>query len=265
MKAAIIGTGLVMVLAGAGCAIEGADGDAAGEATGEAHQQLGSFGIWSWGCGGSANCSLDLGSTSGQTCFLAGVWGNLQHASTYSQAQVVASGGRWGIQVVPNSHPLGVTAVCVPGATVATATWHSGGAEINLGSGATRRCFLSGILNRTGFTAATDYVQVRKVGTSWFLGGNMTTAKDAIATAVCVDVPSAANDYGLVAGEGSSFLNMQVQPNNPFGWACGIKKLGGHFTTNDYNDGVWFDYNNGISEWELNAVNGKQTTTDCVK
>jgi len=48
------------------------------------------------------------------------------------------------------------------------------------------------------------------------------------------------------------------------GWARGIKKLGGHFTTNDYNAGVWFDHNNGISEWELDAVNGKQTTTACV-
>ena len=64
---------------------------------------------------------------------------------------------------------------------------------------------------------------------------------------------------------GGSFLNVPIQDNNPWGWACGIKKLGGHFTTNSYDDGVWIGYNNGISMWELNAVNGKQTTTDCVK
>jgi hypothetical protein len=29
--------------------------------------------------------------------------------------------------------------------------------------------------------------------------------------------------------------------------------------------GVWIDYNNGISTWEINGVNGKQATADCVK
>lgn len=270
MRTAIVGTMLV-TFAVAGCALEDSDPEEAvvtpvedaPEATGTAQQAVSSFGLWSWGCS-SGTCALDLGAAAGQTCFLAGVWGNLQHAGTFSQAQVLTSGGRWGIQVVPNGHPLGVTAVCIPGATVRTAVWSAGQAEVNLGSGATRRCFLSGIRNQNGFTSASDFVQVRKVGSTWFLGGNMVN-KAVSATAVCVDVPSAALDFGLVAGEGSSFLNVDIQGNNPGGWVCGIKKLGGHFTTNDFNDGVWISYNNGISEWQLNAVNGKQVTTDCVK
>jgi hypothetical protein len=247
-----------------GCAVDGGDGAGEGaDVIGEQHQEVGSFGIWSWGC--SSTCSLPLGSTTGQTCFLAGVWGNLQPAASYSEVQVVPSGGQWGLQIVTNGRPLGGTAVCVPGATVKTGSWHTGAAEVSLGSGATRRCFLSGVRNTSGFTSASDFAQVRKVGGTWFLGGNMTAAKDATAYATCVDVPSAALDYGLVVSDGGSFLDEPIQDNLPSGWACGIKKLGGHFTANNYGDGVWIGYNNGISTWELNAVNGKQVTTDCVK
>jgi hypothetical protein len=32
----------------------------------------------------------------------------------------------------------------------------------------------------------------------------------------------------------------------------------------DDGDGVWIDHSNGISEWELNVVNGKQARTDCL-
>jgi hypothetical protein len=260
-------------LAGAGCVID-PSGDPAGDPvddvkadepqTGEARQELGSFGIWSWGCS-SAPCGLDLGLVAGQTCFLAGVWGNLQPAGSYSQVQVLQSDGHWGLQIVPSGHPLGGTAVCVPGTMVKTGSWSSGQPEVSLGSGATRRCFLSGVINTDGFTASSDFVQVRKVGSTWFLGGNMPSSKTVRAVATCVDVPAAANDFGLVVSDGGSFLNVPIQDNNPWGWACGIKKLGGHFTTNSYNDGVWIGYNNGISMWELNAVNGKQVATDCVK
>lgn len=257
MKSTIFGI-VFAVLAGTGCVME----DGSDDATSEGQQAVGSFGIWSWGC--SSTCALALGPASGETCFLAGVWGNLQPAASYSQVQVLQSGGQWGLQIVTNGRPLGGTAVCVPGALVKTASWHSGAAEVNLGSGTTRRCFLSGVLNTSGFTAATDFVQVRQVHGTWFLGGNMTAEKDTTASAVCVDVPTVSTDPPLVVGDGGSSLNVPIQSNNPGGWACGIRKLGGHFTANDYSDGVWIDYNNGISTWELNAVNGKQVTTACV-
>ena len=253
-------------LAGAGCVIDEA-GDVAGDEqpAGEVQQEVSSFGIWSWGCS-SGPCALDLGAVAGQTCFLAGVWGNLQPASGgYSQVQLIQSGGHWGLQIVPAGNPLGGTAVCVPGNTVKTGSWFSGAGETDLGSGATRRCFLSGVININGFTASSDYVRVRKVGDTWFLGGNIPAGKDVRAAATCVDVPSASGDFGLVVGDGGSLLDQPVKDNNPWGWACGLKKLGGHFTTSAWNDGVWFEYNNGISMWELNGVNGKQATVSCVK
>jgi len=266
MKSTIIAVAVTTVaLAGAGCVTDEAGTESLDdEPTGETQQAVSSLGYWSWGC--SSTCFLDLAPAAGQTCFLAGVWGNLQPAGAYTQVQVLPFNGRWGLQIVTNGRPLGGTALCVPGTTVKTGSWFSGSAETSLGSGPTRRCFLSGVVNTSGFTASSDFVQVRQNSTgAWFIGGNMPASKDVRATATCVDVPGAALDYGLVVNDGGSFLNVPIQDNNPWGWACGIKKLGGHFTTNSYNDGVWIGYNNGISMWELNAVNGKQTTTDCVK
>ena len=263
MKPTIAGTVLAAILLpGTGCAVE--DGSVA-EPSGETQQAVSSLGFWDWGC--SSTCGLPLGTATDkqQTCFLAGVWGNLQPAASYSEVFVEQTGGHWELQIVTNGRPLGGTAVCVPGAPSKVAQWHSGAAEVSLGSAPNRRCFLSGVRNTSGFTAATDFVQVHQLRTgAWFLGGNMTSEKDALATAVCVDGPSDGLDYGLVSGDGGGFYNVPIQANNPGGWACGLKKLGGHFTSSDYGDGVWIDYNNGISEWELNVVNGKQATTDCL-
>src|ERR1044071_1240073 len=97
-------------LAGAGCVID-ETGDVAGDEgpTGEGTQEVSSFGVWSWGRS-SGPSPRDLGVTSGRTCCLAGVWGNLQPASGgYSQVQVIQSGGHWGLQIVPAGHPLGGT------------------------------------------------------------------------------------------------------------------------------------------------------------
>jgi len=271
MKSTIIASLVATAaLAGAGCAIDEA-GDEPGDEpadevlTGQTQQEVSSFGIWNWGCS-SGPCALDLGVITGRTCFLAGVWGNLQPSSGgYSQVQVIQSGGHWGLQIVPAGNPLGGTAVCIPGTTVKQGSWFSGAAETNLGSGAQRRCFLSGVINIDGMTNWTDYLRVRQVAGTWFLGGNIPAGKDTRAAAICVDVPTAGGDFGMVVSDGFSNLHAAVQDNNPWGWACGLKKLGGHFTTNAWNDGVWLEYNNGISMWELNGVNGKQATVSCVK
>jgi hypothetical protein len=260
MKGTIIGVALAALCAS--CALD-TDEDMPQQV--ETAQAVSSFGIWYWGCGGSTPCALDLGPAAGETCFLAGVYGNLQHAGLYTQVEVVRSGGRWGLQVVPNGHPIGGAAVCIPGTTVATAQWHNGQAELDIASGATRRCFLSGIRNTNGFTATTDFVQVRQVGGHWFLGGNMPSTKDTWAFASCVDVPTAAADDSVSASTGAAANHVPIQSNNPGGWACGVKKLQGRFATDDYNDGVWIEYNNGISEWQVNVINGKAAVTSCVK
>jgi hypothetical protein len=256
MKPTIVATVLVAGLAGAGCVAEDASSE---EATGEAQQPVSSLGIWSWGC--SQNCSLALGPVNGQTCFLAGVWGNLQPAGSFSEVFVVPSGGQWLLQIATDGRPLGGTAVCIPGTASTVMTWNSGAAETSLGWGPTRRCFLSGVRNVGGaFTASSDFVQVHQGrGGQWLLGGNI--ASGATALGVCVDVPNAANDFGLVVPDGQSLLKVVLQDHSPT-WACGIKKLGGHFTTSDYNDGIWIEYGGGM--WVVNVVNGKQVTTDCV-
>jgi hypothetical protein len=262
-----IATGIALA-ALTGCAIDDGNTD---QSTGETRQAVSSFGIWSWGCS-SGSCQITLGPASGETCFLAGVWGNLQHAGAFSSVEVIQSGGNWGLQVVHNGQPLGGTAVCIPGNPTAPPTlWFSGEGDVSIGTGgATERCFLTGVRNNNGFTSNNDFVQVHKLRSGWALGGNMGSDKSVEAHAICVNVPSATGDLGMVAVDGDSLLNRPIVSNNPGGWACGLKKLGGHFVASDYNDGVWIDYNNGSTnggnpEWELNGVNGKQATTYCVK
>jgi len=265
MKPAIVETVLAAILLAGGCAVEDGGDSGNTEATSEAQQAVSALGIWSWGC--TQTCGLPLGTATDkeQTCFLAGVWGNLQPAGSYSEVMVQQVSGHWELQIVTNGRPLGGTAVCVPGAPASVPYWVSGSNEVSLGWGPKRRCFLSGIRNTSGFTEWTDFVQVRQVrGGTWYLGGTMSAAQGVTATASCVEVPTAALDYGLVVSDGVPSLGNDIQDNNPGGWACGIKKLGGHFTTNDYGDGVWIEYKNGISQWQLNAVNGKQVATDCV-
>src|ERR1043166_6406488 len=137
MKPTIAGTVLAAILLpGIGCAVED-DGNA--EPTGEAQQAVSSLGLWSWGC--SSTCGLPLGTATDkeQTCFLAGVWGNLQPAASYSEVFVEQTGGHWELQIVTDGRPLGGTAVCVPGAPSKVAQWHSGGGGGCLRSGADGR------------------------------------------------------------------------------------------------------------------------------
>jgi hypothetical protein len=261
-------------LAAAGCTIDSDTGDDSDTAsTSQTQQAVSSFGIWSWGC--SSSCGLDLGPASGQTCFLAGVNGNLQPAGSYSevlveQAPDINGQMRWGIQIVTNGLPLEGTAVCIPGNPVSSGRWSTGMAEVNLGStSGGSRCFLSGIQNVSGFTSDSDFVQVHTVAsgfplrsTHWSLGGSIASGGSTTASAVCVDTSGAAADFGIVVGDGGSILNAVMQTGS--GWACGLKKLGGHFTVNDYNNGLWISYSNSPVEWEVNGVDGKQATIGCV-
>ncbi len=270
MKKASIGSCMVVALAfaGAGCVAQTDPGDPGEVTPSKAEQAVSSFGIWSWGC--STNpCQLPLGPVKDRTCFLAGVWGNLQSSSgLYSEVSVLKSGSQWGLQVTTNnSHPLGGTAVCIstPNATANTFQWFADHPPTSLGSGATRRCFLAGVRNINGFTGGLDSVQVRLSGTNWLLDGNQ-VGKDTVAFATCVDVPvAAAFDHIRTAVDGATPPPLPIQANNPGGWACALKKLSGHFTTSDYNDGIWLDDSSDFSEWNLNVVNGKTGIAGCVR
>lgn len=268
MTTAMMKAGLAMVLCAAGgCALE--DNEAIDE--GEAAQAVSSFGIWSWGCSGSLPCSLDLGLAAGQTCFLAGVEGNLQNpGGAPSGVQVLranvanSSALHWGLQITPNSHPVAGQAVCIPGNMVSSGQWHSGQASVNLGPTADgRRCYLTGIRNTNGMTSASHAVEVRVSGASWILTGNLPASTDVTANAVCVVTAQRFNDFAIVAGEGSSFLDQTIQTGDNL--ACGLRKLGGHFTSNSFSSGAWIEYDNAGPSWSLNVVDGKQAVTYCVK
>jgi hypothetical protein len=248
-----IGCAVVIAVAGAGCAAEEAN-----EPVGETHQEVSGSGWWSWGCD-NANCATPLFPQNGWVCFLAGVWGNLQGSN--SQVQVLTSGGDWGLQV-SSHHPLGGNAVCVPGAVASSGVWHSGGPAAVLGSARIRndrRCFLSGVINNGGFNSATDVVQIHTVGNNVVLDGS--TSGDITAFAVCVDVPTASTNPPISVNDGGA-TTTGIKDNSGGGWVCGLKSIGGHFNTSDWNDGIWIDYTSPW--WNLHLVNGKTAVAGCV-
>jgi hypothetical protein len=270
MNTASISVGLLVTsaLLGLGCAVEAG---ASEEAPAKAQQAVASFGIWSWGCS-SNPCAITL-MTAEQgaaqaTCFLAGLTGDLQSSGAYSEVLVHKINNQWGLQIVTNDgHQLGGTAVCIStGDQLAeTFTLPSGQSQVAIGSGLTRRCFLSGVRTTNGFSSTQDYVHVRpERGTSWVLTSNQ-SGKDLVAFATCVNVPTAAIEVALTVAGGTFPGPSDIQLNNPPGWACGLTKIGGRFTVDNYGEGTWIDYRTGSSMWQLNVTGGKSAFARCVK
>jgi hypothetical protein len=260
---------MVLALTMAGCAVEASPSE---QAARETQQALSSFGLWSYGCTSSCQYKLMKASegASQATCFLAGVSGTLYERSSYAEVSVTKSGGDWGIQIVTNgSQPLGGTAVCIStgSAVPQTFSWHNGDPELNIGSGLTRRCFLSGVRNTLGFYSNSDFVQVRKVGTTWYLGGQQGSVDDpslfVTAFATCVDVARAAADVPLLVT--NTTQSVPLASSTLATWACGLKKLGGNFTYNQFSSGAWISYDGSSSQWQLNAAYNKNVVAGCVQ
>lgn len=270
MNTATIAVGLLVTSALAlGCAVEAGSSE---EAPAKAEQSLASFGLWSWGCS-SNPCAITL-MTAEQganqaACFLAGLTGSLRSTNgAYSEVSVQKVNGQWGLQIVTNEgRPLGGSAVCIPtGAEVPqTFTLPSGQSQVSLGSGLTRRCFLSGLRSTNAFTAWEDYVHVHQErDRSWALTSNQ-SSKDLVASAICVNVPTGAPEVEVTAAGGTWPPSVDIQSNNPSGWACGLTKLRGMFGVKNLGEGAWIDYRAGSSMWQLQVNNGRTAAARCVK
>jgi len=272
---AILIPGLSLAVVAGGC-ISDASGEGEAEAetaenlpTVEVQQELG---IWtySWGCAGS--CTLDLGTATNRTCFLAGVRGNLTGKT--SQPLVPSSvrlsvGANWWLDVRSAlGNPLAGDAICVDTAVNRTSkfTWSSGAAATPMGTGtAARRCFLTDVYNLDGFKLNTDFARVWKDSFTgiWYVGGNQSGTYGASVTATCVDVSADHGSWLWISGDPGSRLDNLAY--NPGGVACAMTGLGGHFTANDYNDGVQIKYNIGTLFWQQQTVNGKSAWSNCIR
>src|SRR5262249_23616160 len=112
------------------------------------------------------------------------------------------------------------------------------------------------------FRSNADSARVWKDGTTgiWYVGGSQSGNAEVAAT--CVDIPLNYGSWEWISGDPGSRLDNLAY--NPDGVVCGMTGLGGHFTANDYNDGVQITYNSGIRTWQQKTVNGKSAWSNCV-
>lgn len=277
---------MISLLALGGCAVDGAEaGDEEAEtangtdasdlgdalpATGEVHQAVSAIGFYEYYCS-SGTCNFDIGSTTGRTCFLGGIWGSLAGGGSASIYPIV--GGTYRLHLHHGTaQKIGARAICISGTTNLTrASWRGGDAATQIHGTVTskRRCFLDGISNEsgdyTGFDTSSDYAKVWKDSAGkWYVGGSLSGLADSFVTATCVDIPTDRGLWGIVANPGGS-VGFNTAYNASGGVACGLNKIGGKFTTASYSDGLDVNYNSGTRYWDISAVNDKQGETVCAE
>ena len=246
---------LLSSLALAGCVMEPGDEDQVDVETATAEQAV-SWTSLQWHSCTSLDCTVNLGSSADRTCFIAGIRGKLASGSTaYPAGANIVNNGSWGWNLYienPSYEDISVMTTCIPNtANRVTASWQSGSAATTIppGPNSTRRCFLSGVWNRssTAFGAFASNTKVWRDGNTHFLGGSL--PGNATVFATCVDIATNQGEWAYGNGSPNPFSgNLAYNPASG-GIACGLTGIGGQFTTNNPGRGVIIDYNSGTRYW----------------
>jgi hypothetical protein len=250
-----------------------------------------SVGVWAWGT--TDGTLLPLGSTSGQTCFLTGVAGDLNNGTDWvtdgnSFAGVFESGGNyfmkaWGGTSLFGSPPAAVMAyVACLGTTLnrTWSTWTSGNGPAFVDYLAPNRyCFLESVEGAIATWGAADASVSLAVGPNpynstdnnlyWWLNGTVQSSQwgHAKASAVCFDLP---------AGTQASGFYMSVPypyqiTGEPVAWSsngmmCGLTGIAGPFNDSSWTDGAVLHWPPGRrGAWTLDLWNGKSLWADCAE
>lgn len=232
-------------------------------------------GGYSWGV--SSSSGIDLGVAENQTCFLAGVAGNLGDSKWTTGVNVNWGDGfgtplHYEFHVDTNGRPLGGYARCIDGSRHQSTTYHwSNDQEAVALERVTpnRRCFLLGIhagYKNSAFTQQSDIIQIFKGPYKneewWFLGGNLGGRKGG-GTAQCFDIYGDYGSWDIPAA--SPGERKEKLAYNDGGVTCFLTGIQGAFTKNDYADGAYITYENGLNQYFLTAKNGKRGLATCVK
>ncbi|HET6195825.1 MAG TPA: hypothetical protein VFE12_08730 [Acetobacteraceae bacterium] len=229
--------------------------------------------------------ALDLGTTTARTCFIAGIRGNLGPTSAVTVSQ---SSGEWWLNI-SNSHGNAVAAdaTCISTAKNRTSEFvqvGNGSTTIAAGITGNRRCYLTRVESNAGtanaFSQTSDRVRViRQTDATWELNVTQGTGANATVGATCVDT-TAGVGFGLEDAPDPGVISDNADSNIASD-ACALRGIGGHFTTNDTNDGARIEPlgstpdlalgggsdlgggNNGAGWW-AEAHNGKRAWWSCV-
>jgi hypothetical protein len=248
--------------------------------------------VWSWGT--TDGTPLDVGPWSTQTCFLAGIagdmssgvlawqfdqFGNAILANAYAgvhkwndRYQMRAWGGA-DANFVPTYNAVNARVVCLGTGTKTeiSGAWFWGDPPRQLMPVApNRQCFLQGIYGLEGtWTHWHDYIEIGNDGQMWWIQGSMQPAASGAfgyVDAVCVDLPGGTQvtDIDASAPDPGSALGVPVAWGD---WmACGLTGISGALDTSSWTDGAMLNWPSGLTGWwTVDAYNGKTAYGACLQ
>jgi len=216
----------------------------------------------------STSCTVPLGGSAGQTCFLAGITGTLATGTPSAPAgvNIVDDGTNYTLYILnPTLGNIGAMTTCITNtANRVTASWFSpnGATQIPQSPTSNRRCFLSGVIsyNWAGFSTFASNAHVLPQGNAYYITGAFPAGSEDSIYATCVDA-SDVGDYSYGNGSSASFFgNLNF---NPGGVACGLTGVGGQFIVRT-NPGVMVNYNSATEYWNLSVAPSTGAWAECV-
>jgi hypothetical protein len=214
---------------------------------------------YTWGVTSTSSIALEPATSSGWTCFLTGVDGNLAG----NIVKVYEAIGGWRLAIIINDpgEMLRGHAACINttanrttevGAFVDTKTWVANGT-------AKRRCFLTQVKGNFGdaFENVDDLARVYRDATldKWYLHGK----GDGAAYARCVDVNASFGNHTLITGDND--LSVGIVDALP-GRQCFLTALGGAYDHQSWSNGGRVEI---LGDWALTAWPHKRVSANCVQ
>lgn len=245
-----------------------------------------SRGLWGWGTTNGSD--LDIGSAVGQTCFLAGVEGNLNagwgwdHGGRASTAGVYMANGRWYLAArggldygnVVINNPVGANAVCI-GTDKNRKVYSQGGAGGSVNATkilepvvANRQCFLARVSGYSGtWFSSSASVRLLKQNGNWVLSSSNlgVTAGIPFLNAVCVDVPAGTwvGTGALGTGNPGTATATMLAEAGP--GVCGLTGVSGPLKYNAWGDGAMLSWPaRSPGNWTIQVKNGKSGWVTCL-
>ncbi len=248
--------------------------------------EIGAVSVWSWGTPGNSGADLDMGSTSGRTCFLTGVTGDLEGKWKGPSAGVwvFKSGGRWKLRTRAGVG-TGVMghAACIPtDFNQVSLVWPGNSENSNNKkvyplsgprSGFTQ-CFLTSVTGTDGWKSPNSWAGLKKeniwengaMTPKWTLSGNLLWEQDNTAgggaSAVCVDIWQTLTNWSWVPSSGSPPVtgNLGSTTNR----VCSIHRLKGNLAAapGGWLDGLRMFISGG--NWQVISQSGKAGWGECL-
>jgi hypothetical protein len=220
----------------------------------------------------------DLGATADLTCFLTGLFGDLEgidwtrpaRAGLYDEVQ----SKRWRMEVdSPRGAIVHAESTCIDSAAgyIGVKSWDSASSDAHPTQLAAvtprRQCFLTEITGVDGLESESDEVRVWHDGQDWWLGGSRASSGKLglRAYAACMDIGPEFT-AGSLEGQAAPLKNgVPKQDLPPDAKICFLASVGGRFRTNELYDGVGIRYDKQTKAWQVYATTGKRVSYVCIK